>query len=257
VPCNPNALQEAKSAGIDTGPLREWASRLLDDGGQVLVPRNLLEETFRQAKTPRTVRQKYLAKSETPDWKVGAARICRSSMMQTAGMAPRLPSACLTPPASTATARTPPRRPRLPDHDAANPMLRGSYKLPFADIVGGELKAIKGGISAAKGRSTRPMPRPPCSTRRAPSSTATTRSSHRSTEKSGRRISAPTRQSCSEAMDHHESATKCIKDVLASNESDEHEPDDDPDNLIVDPPKCRAVTESRSASKASRRAKPP
>jgi hypothetical protein len=28
-------------------------------------------------------------------------------------------------------------------HDAANPMLRSSYKLPFADIVDGELKAIK------------------------------------------------------------------------------------------------------------------
>jgi hypothetical protein len=37
-------------------------------------------------------------------------------------------------------------------HDAANATERGSYKLPFADIVGGELKAIAGGIRAAASR---------------------------------------------------------------------------------------------------------
>ena len=37
-------------------------------------------------------------------------------------------------------------------HDSAHPTLRGSYKEPFADIVGGELKAIKGGLHAAASR---------------------------------------------------------------------------------------------------------
>lgn len=67
VPCNPNALGEARAKGIDTAPLREWAEKLLDFGGAVLVPRQLLEETFKAAKTPHTTRQKYLAaKAETP-----------------------------------------------------------------------------------------------------------------------------------------------------------------------------------------------
>ncbi|HVJ31654.1 MAG TPA: HK97 family phage prohead protease [Terriglobia bacterium] len=37
-------------------------------------------------------------------------------------------------------------------YDAANPNLRGSYKEPFADIMGGELKAVAGGIRAAASR---------------------------------------------------------------------------------------------------------
>src|SRR6185369_951650 len=37
-------------------------------------------------------------------------------------------------------------------HDAANPLLRSSYTLPFADIIDGELKAIKPGVVAAKSR---------------------------------------------------------------------------------------------------------
>jgi HK97 family phage prohead protease len=37
-------------------------------------------------------------------------------------------------------------------YDAANPNLRGSYKEPFADLIGGELKAVKGGIDAAASR---------------------------------------------------------------------------------------------------------
>lgn len=36
--------------------------------------------------------------------------------------------------------------------DHHNPNLKGSYKLPFADIVGGELKAVKGGIDASASR---------------------------------------------------------------------------------------------------------
>jgi ATP-dependent Clp protease, protease subunit len=38
--------------------------------------------------------------------------------------------------------------------DHHNPKLKGSYKLPFADLVGGELKALKSGIDAAATRLT-------------------------------------------------------------------------------------------------------
>lgn len=37
-------------------------------------------------------------------------------------------------------------------YDHHNPKLKGSYKLPFADLVGGELKALKSGIDAAASR---------------------------------------------------------------------------------------------------------
>jgi HK97 family phage prohead protease len=35
-------------------------------------------------------------------------------------------------------------------HDATNPELRDSYRLPFADVKDGTLKAVKGGIAAAR-----------------------------------------------------------------------------------------------------------
>ena len=37
-------------------------------------------------------------------------------------------------------------------YDAAAPKFKGSYKLPFADIFGGELRAVKSGIDAAASR---------------------------------------------------------------------------------------------------------
>ena len=37
-------------------------------------------------------------------------------------------------------------------YDHHNPKLKGSYKLPFADLVGGDLKAYKSGIDAAASR---------------------------------------------------------------------------------------------------------
>lgn len=67
VPCNPGALIEARAAGIDTEPLREWASKVLDSGDQIMVPRQLLEETFKAAKTPKTTRQKYLKPTKTAE----------------------------------------------------------------------------------------------------------------------------------------------------------------------------------------------
>jgi hypothetical protein len=50
VPALPTALVTARSAGIDTGPLYEWAEKVLDDRGQVLIPRAELETLRRAAK---------------------------------------------------------------------------------------------------------------------------------------------------------------------------------------------------------------
>ena len=240
VPCNPNALSEARSIGIDTEPLRDWASKVLDTGGSVLVPRDLLEETFRQAKTPRTVRQKYLAKAEASEWKSDAARdlpldesdawdgpAAAKRVLDDAGFDGDSPDAAKA-------ARG------FLVHDAANPELRSSYKLPFADIIEGELKAVKSGIDAAASRlSQTDAPTDVLASAKSvidayekkfgeekPNKTAVVPE-----VKSGRRISDANAAKLNEALDHHASAMKCIKDVLASNEPDE--PDEDDGNLIV------------------------
>lgn len=238
VPCNPNALQEAKRLGIDTEPLREWASKLLDDGGQVLIPRAFLEETFRQAKTPRTVRQKYLAKAESPDWKVGASRdlpLDDSDTWDGPAAAKRMLDAAGfdgdSPDASKA------QRGFLM-HDSANPALRGSYKMPFADIVGGALKAVKRGVIAAKGRLNETNVPPDVLEEAGTVIEEYEEKFSKAVDiapvvKSGRRISAANEDLLRKAVDHHESATKCIKDVLASNVPDEDGDEPDGDDLIV------------------------
>lgn len=282
VPANPEALISARAKGIDTEPLREWAEKLLDEGGSVMVPRDLLEETFRAAKTPRTVRQKYLSK-DAADWKVGAARdlpvddadawdgpAASKRMLDAAGFDGETPDAAKA-------ARG------FLIHDAANPTLRGSYKLPFADIVGGELKAIKGGVSAAKGRLDQTdAPAPVLDDAKTVleayekkvgemvpakaigDGNAPTGSCGRGKDaecgmknpaecavhappadkaiaapevKSGRKISSANEALLRKAMDHHASATECIKAVLDSNaaaEPDGDEPDaDDPQSILV------------------------
>lgn len=233
VPCNPNALQEAKAEGIDTGPLREWAERLLDGGGSVMVPRGLLEETFRQAKTPRTVRQKYLAKTEKPEWKVCASddlQVAESETWDGAAAAKRMLDDAGFDGDTPDVARA--ARGFL-IHDAANPVLRSSYKLPFADVVGGELKAIKSGIIAAKGRLDQTDV--PIDVRDEAKEIADDYEQKSvviieeiipALEKSGRKISTANMALLQEAKDHHASATKCIQDVMDSNASADPDEDD-------------------------------
>lgn len=50
IPALPDALAEARrSFGIDTGPLYQWAERMLDCGGMLMVPRSELEQLRRSA----------------------------------------------------------------------------------------------------------------------------------------------------------------------------------------------------------------
>ncbi len=155
VPCNANALVEARAAGIDTRPLQEWAERMLDGGGRILVPRKLLEATFKAAKTPRSVRQKYLGARKDADWKCGASRdlaIDESESWDGAAA-----EASIFAHASTGSAGDDDFDPAVAKkgflaYDASAPKLKGSYKLPFAHVVGGTLKAVKGGIHAAASR---------------------------------------------------------------------------------------------------------
>jgi HK97 family phage prohead protease len=53
VPALPTALIDARAKGIDTRPLVEWAERMLDGGGKVIVPRAELERLRKAAKPAR------------------------------------------------------------------------------------------------------------------------------------------------------------------------------------------------------------
>jgi len=144
VPANANALVEARAKGIDTRPLAEWAERVLDGGGRVIVPKTELERLRRLAQEPRR------RGGAAADWKCGAARdlalddsdawdggAAAASIFEYAGGDDFDPAKA--------------RRGFLL-YDAAAPKLRGSYKDPFAHVAGGELKAVKGGIRAAASR---------------------------------------------------------------------------------------------------------
>ena len=52
IPALPSALIDARSRGVDTRPLYEWAEKLLDKGDMTLVPRDELETLRRAAKMP-------------------------------------------------------------------------------------------------------------------------------------------------------------------------------------------------------------
>jgi HK97 family phage prohead protease len=149
VPCNPNALGEARSAGVDTRPLVDWAEKVLDSGDVMFLPRAELETLRRQAKEPpRMTNRRKTAKSE--DWTCGAARdlpldpseawdgaAAEAAIFEHAGGDDFNPAVA---------------RKGFLAYDASAPSLRGSYKLPFAHVVDGELKAVKGGIRAAASR---------------------------------------------------------------------------------------------------------
>lgn len=207
-----------------------------DEPHEVRVPRNILEEAFRLAKTPRAVRQKYLAKAAAADWQIGAADdlavvdaetwdapAAAKRMLDDAGFGGDAPDVAKA-------ARG------FLIHDAANPLLRSSYTLPFADIIDGELKAVRPGVIAAMGRIDRADA--PEAVRGEAKEIADEYEQktvsvetliEAPVEKAGRKISNANAAKLKAAMDHHESATKCIKDVLDSNAADE-----DPEDEVTD-----------------------
>jgi HK97 family phage prohead protease len=53
VPANANALIDARAKGIDTRPLVEWAEKMLDGGGRVILPKAELQRLRDAAKEPK------------------------------------------------------------------------------------------------------------------------------------------------------------------------------------------------------------
>lgn len=254
VPCNGNALQEARAAGIDTGQVAEWAQRVLDGEGSILVPRQFLEETFRAAKTPRAIRQKYLSseKAETSDWRIGGAGDLPIDVVDDwdgAAAAGRIFAAAGfdggTPDAEMA------RRGFL-IYDSANPALKASYKLPFADIIDGELKAVDAGLRSAAAR----LPQTDAPQNVVHQARGVLdgyqKASVAAAAKAGRRISAASEAMLKKAMDHHQLATECIKSVLDN--GGELEPDEDDSPVIIDAEDDQVVPKDAARERRLRKA---
>lgn len=49
IPSNRNALAEARSAGIDVASFKSWAERVLDEAGELVIPRSKVEQIYKDA----------------------------------------------------------------------------------------------------------------------------------------------------------------------------------------------------------------
>jgi hypothetical protein len=149
VPALPTALATARAQGIDTGPLVEWAERMLDGNDLAVLPRVELESLRREAKMPAS--RKHVREAAS-DWKVGASRTlpldeesswdgpaAEKSIFEKCGFDGDDPDVKLA-------------RKGFLAYDASSPKLKGSYKLPFAKIVDGHLTAVAAGIRAVASR---------------------------------------------------------------------------------------------------------
>lgn len=151
VPCNPNALVEARSSGVDTRPLVEWAEKVLDCGDSIMVPKAELE-SLRKTAADKEPKRYYITSSKAltsgiDGWlKDGGALVLDEGF---------------------------------------------SVKAFNAEIVETDIAV----------------------------------------DKAGRRISAANKALLEKAMEHHDAATKCIKDVMDNPEADDPE-NDDPPNII-------------------------
>lgn len=275
VPCNPNALGEARSLGVDTRPLVAWAEKVLDSGDTVFLPRKELETLRNQAKgvePPRfylqvdrgvsseaaqRVRDKVKRWQDDPsdvlvlepgfslhslghkaveveEWKCGAARDL--PVDEDGAWDGAAAEASIFEHAGGEDFDHEIARKGFLAYDASAPKLRGSYKLPFAHVTGGEMKAMASGIRAAASRL------PDTDVPDGVKESARSVLDHYETKmgagektapvtRAGRRISAANKARLQEALDHHEASAKCIRDVMACDDPDEEPDDEDTDEI--------------------------
>lgn len=94
----------------------------------------------------------FFAKAKSPSWKMGASRnlpVAETSSWDGAAVKARLFKAAGFDGDKPDLAMI---RKAFLAYDSANPDLRGSYKLPFADIIDGKMKATSAGLRAAAAR---------------------------------------------------------------------------------------------------------
>lgn len=208
VPCNPNALTEARSVGIDTAPLREWAEKVLDNGDTVFLPKKELETLRGQA-----------SEHEAPRYYIQASENI------TADQAERIRDTVKRWQADPSEV--------LVLGDGLSLRTIGEQETPPVETVDTSIAEQLDGL-AESGSITADV------------RAELDRMISLSTEKAGRRVSAATKAKLAEAMSHHEAAmachgdmAKCIKDLMDGDGPDS-ELGDDPDNQ----PPGTVVTES-------------
>lgn len=190
VPCNPNALSEARSLGIDTAPLCEWAEKVLDTGDTVFLPRKELETLRGQASGAGPTRYYISGAGEPTDKGMDRMRSFFKRWQEDPN------ELLLLEPGFTVRAV------------GQDPPLVSVATLTGADVLG-----VSG--EAALSGDGEPLPAAE------PDADGVVRAV---SAKAGRRVSAATKAKLQEAMDHHDAATKCIKAVM------DDAPDGDDDN---------------------------
>jgi hypothetical protein len=146
VPSDVRALATARRAGIDTGPILKWAERLLDLGETTVISRAELENLRREAKMPSSNMR------AAATWKVGAKRGLKVNTTQSWD-GPSAEKRIFAAAGFDGDTPDPAKaRGAFLFYDASAPEMKGSYKEPFADIIDGELTAVRAGLDAAASR---------------------------------------------------------------------------------------------------------
>jgi HK97 family phage prohead protease len=204
VPCNPNALGEARSIGIDTSSLVEWAEKVLDNGDTVFLPRKEMEG-LRAGAGAKDVRYYIHAPKALP---AEAAERVRDAVANWQAD----PKSVLI----------------LEDGielrtigDGPNPAISEADEVTLVDEDGDEVSVVVAGILERSLTDEE--------------TTSIGSAIARSIAKAGRRLSAATKAKIAEAMGHHESVGKCLKDVMDADEATEDLNESD-DGLTAQPP---------------------
>lgn len=195
VPCNPAALSEARSMGINTTPLQEWAEKVLDSGDTVFLPRKELETLRTQASASESPRFYIQSPSQLS---AEAAKSIRENVKRwqddpsevlilSEGVELRTIDAHVAVAGEEQT-------------DEAIEVTETDVDLMLASI------ALGGDVADAAVNAIKAV-----------------------FAKAGRRVSAATKAKLAEAMGHHENMGKCIKDIMDGDGPDDENNGDDDD----------------------------
>jgi len=203
VPCNPNALGEARSMGIDTRSLSDWAEKVLDSGDTVFLPRKDLEALRTQSKIGAEPRYYIQGKAHWPASFVERLRTQVKSWQVDPREVLILPEGVEL---------------RQIASVVADPSI--STPLPIDDDL--DVDALIEGIKSGAIE---------------PADARATLEKTIAVAKSGRRISSATKAKLTEAMTHHEAMGSCIKDLMDEDAGDDGdaEPDGDADDQTLQP----------------------
>jgi HK97 family phage prohead protease len=203
LPCNPNALQEARSlGGIDTSPLVEWAEKVLDTGEIMFLPRKELETLRTQAKGAEPAQ--YYVQGDREATAKGIERMRESY-----------------------------KRWREDPNELL--LLEPGFKLrsveteASAPVDAGDAEVVEATETDEPIEADQPLKDAAAEVLKAPTQEGIDLVGQLAA-KAGRRISAATKAKMQAALDmadaHHEAITKCITEAMGSDQNDPDDPDD-------------------------------